>query len=577
MAQLKIVGESIQLRFPYSSELVKIAKGVPGAKWSKKLEAWLYPATTLVYEQLTEAFDVRDVRAEKQLSLTPCVNLDNHPYKKYQPREHQFAGMSDLLRAYGVEVVRGDVSTGRSFRGMDIEPPVLSRGWALLNDMGTGKTKTVIDMAEMLFALGLIKYALVATDDSLVYTWEEQIEEHGSVSVAIRGNGSKPGAKSRNKKNRLLGLSQVLATPAGLLPWYLINIDGVRVVADEVASVGFGFAAIDESTSIKNFPKKRTQAVIKTLGFVPYKTIMSGNPTPKAPDEIFAQYAFVEPGVFGTNYYAFRGRYFTLDYFDNIKAYLNQERKDEYLRKFHSIASRVTKAECLDLPPKVYETRFVDMTPEQAKAYEGMQRDAVAYHDGDECAAAVIIAKYVRLSQIAGGFFPGEGGHVEIPNNPKVKALLEVIGELPRGEQVVVWARFHPEIETIKRALDAAGITCDTFYGPNTSDERTATREAFRDKKIRVFIGSPATGGKGINELKGCTYVIYYANSYSAEHRQQSEDRNHRDGVVGDSVTYVDLLTRNTIDGKVLKVLRSNKDFSDAILSPEYDLFNYND
>lgn len=573
MAELQVVGESIELRFLYDNELVKKAKSIPGARWSKKLTAWLYPASVLTYLKLTDTFHVYDENAERQLELVPAINLDHHAYKKYQPRAHQYAGMTDLLTAFGVNVLRGDTPGVVVRTGL----PVLSRGWAVLNDMGTGKTKTVIDAAEMLFHAGLIKYALVTCPDPLVYTWEAELKKHGSVSVGIRGNGSKAGRKSKTKKNRLLGLKRVLDTPAGRLPWFLINIEGIEIIAEEIESVGFSFAAIDESTIIKNYSANRTRAVIKTLGFVPFKTVMSGNPTPKAPDEIFAQYAFVEPGVFGTNYYSFRERYFTLDYFDKITAFVNQERKDEFLQKFHSIASRVTKDECLDLPPKVYEPRYVDMTPEQAKLYESMEKDAIAYYNDSECMATVIIAKLTRLSQIAGGIFPGENGEEEIAGNPKIKDLLAYLDEVPKGAQVVVWARFHLEIEMIKRALVKAKVTCATFYGPDSDAERTTAREDFLHKRIRVFIGSPATGGKGINELIGCTYVYYYANDYSAENRQQSEDRNHRDGVEGDKVTYSDCIVRNTIDGKVLAILKANKDVSDGILSKGLDLFAHND
>jgi SNF2 family DNA or RNA helicase len=259
--------------------------------------------------------------------------------------------------------------------------------------------------------------------------------------------------------------------------------------------------------------------------------------------------------------------------FNKITAFKNAVMFEE---RFHSISFRKKKQDCLSLPPKVYERQYVYMTAEQEKAYRMMESEALAAYEDLNCAAPFVITKYLRLSQIAGGIFPGvdadENKIIKLFDpNPKLERLVEVIDELPKGEQIVVWARFRKEIEFIYDRLTAEGYTCVKFYGGVGYKEKIEARAMFKDKQAQIFIGNPASGGKGLNDLIGATWVIYYSNDYSAENRQQSEDRNHRNGTI--KVTYIDLITNKTIDGEVLSVLQQNKDYSDALLDRKLQTF----
>lgn len=430
---------------------------------------------------------------------------------------------------------------------------MISKGCCLAMEMGVGKTLTVIAAAEILFCNSLINNVLVIAPLSIVDVWNQELNKHSSYSEWSILIGSK------DKRVTILNNDGSKSK----LQWSIINIDGLSVIESELSKKKFDMIVVDESTIIKNRNAHRTKLVIKLFQSFPYKIIMSGNPSPKSPDEIFSQYNFVEPGVFGSSYYSFREKYFLVDYFNKIIGYKNEK---EFTEKFHSIAFRKTKQECLDLPPKVYQNVFVEMSKEQSKIYKAMEKDALAHYEDLTCAAPVVIAKFVRLSQIAGGFFPSvSGGGKYILPNAKMERLLELVLELPKDEQIVIWARFQKEIELIKSSLEKLGIDCVSFYGKTSVQDRNKARELFREKKVRVFIGNPATGGKGLNDLVGATTVIYYSNDYSAENKQQSEDRNHRNGTV--KVTYIDLLTKDTIDVNVLEVLRNNRDFSNMLLN----------
>jgi SNF2 family DNA or RNA helicase len=441
----------------------------------------------------------------------------------------------------------------------------LTRGAALFMEMGTGKTKVVIDAAEAMFQLGLVRRALVVAPLNIVDTWcgaGGQLEQHSSCSewAALVGSHRKRWAALNTITDRRY--------VQGKLAWAVINPEGVLTLP-ELAQAKFDLVVIDESTTIKNRTAKRTKAIIGAFKSAPYKIIMSGNPVPKSPDEVFSQYHFLDEGVFGSRYYPFANKYFDIDYFGKVIAIKDGERAG-FERLFHLPAFRATKQECLDLPPKVYERIAVEMGPEQKRVYEEMAKSALAAYGDLTCSAPFVITQFLRLSQVAGGFFPGEDGDGlgqvrPIKDARKLDALAELIEGLPAGEQVVVWARFRAEIAAIRERIQKMGIPNVVFYGGISSNDRIEARRLFREKAVRIFIGNPASGGKGLNDLVGATSVVYYSNSYSNEERRQSEDRNHRQGTV--KVTYYDLVTKGTIDEQVLSVLSQNEDFAQALLN----------
>mgnify|MGYP001579175270 CR=1 FL=1 len=432
---------------------------------------------------------------------------------------------------------------------------MISRGVACYLQMGLGKTKVVIDLAEILFQLSAIKKVLVIMPLSIVSAWEEELQKHSSISMWRSLLGP--------VQQRLEELATLQHQSNSKLKIAFINVDGIGIIKEQLRQQQFDMVVVDESSMIKNRTAQRTKLIIELFSSAPYKIIMSGNPIPKSPVEIFSQYAFVEPGVFGTNYFQFENRFFLTDYFRKVIGFKNQQ---EYQKAFHSIAFRKTKKECLDLPAKIFEKEHIPMAAEQERVYRIMWQDAVASYQDGTCVAPVVITKMLRCSQIAGGIFPADDGRrILLQPNPKLQRLLELSEEVPTQGQFVVWAHFTAEIEMIKKALDKEGITCTTFYGATTYAERVAAAEVFKKGQVRAFIAHPATGGFGINFLARCEHVFYYSHNYSAEQYQQSQDRTNRMGSVS-SCVYVHLLMKSTIDEMVLRVLEANGDFAQSIL-----------
>ena len=442
---------------------------------------------------------------------------------------------------------------------------MISQGCSLFMEMGTGKTLTVINLAEMMFSIGKIRSAIVICPLSIIGTWNDELENYSS-----RSNWS---LLVGDKRKRLEELESLRYMRDSFLKIAIINYDGISTIKEQLLKYKFDMVILDESVAIKNRAAQRTKLIIELFSKTSYKIIMSGNPIPKSPVDIFSQYKFLESGVFGINYYQFADKYFNVDYFNKIIGFKDEQLNSDFLERLHCIAFRKTKKECLDLPPKIYERIIVNMSPEQEEIYKQMKNKAIATYNDKTCAATVVITKFLRMSQIAGGFFPitDEEDNKEIKPilpNPKLEVLVDVIiDQIPETESIVIWAHFQEEIKTIEARLNLEGIKCVSFYGETTVKARIDARAAFKNKEVRVFVGSPASGGKGLNDLVGANYVIYYSNDYSADNRQQSEDRTNRQGTKGDKVLYIDLLMKDTIDIQVLDVLRSNQNFSDTILN----------
>jgi SNF2 family DNA or RNA helicase len=251
----------------------------------------------------------------------------------------------------------------------------------------------------------------------------------------------------------------------------------------------------------------------------------------------------------------------------NFKTVVGYKNLDRLRAKIAPWSAVVTKAECLDLPPKVYETYKVDLTDDQRRTYDQLHETCVAeLSDGSVVTASMALVKLLRLQQVLCGYAPNEDGEpVKIGEN-RVAALLEVLAEA--SGKAIIWSRFvHPirEIATALRREYGPRSTLEYYGATSIDDRRDAIRE-FQEGEARFLVGNQQTGGYGIT-LTAASTVIYYANSFDLEARLQSEDRCHRIGQKK-SVTYVDLVAPKTVDEKILKALRDKRKISDMLMVP---------
>ena len=359
-----------------------------------------------------------------------------------------------------------------------------------------------------------------------------------------------------------------------------MNIDAVitkkgNLLLDKFLNTRISMLAVDESTIIKSPSARRTKAMIKLSKFARYRRILTGSPVTKSPLDMFSQCDFLNPHLLGfSSYYSFRNRFAVLNdanyggrNFKQVVGYKNTEQLHEILQDF---SYRVVKEECLDLPDKIYMRREFEMTKEQKKVYEQMRRSAIAFLEEGEATTTNVIVQLLRLHQISCGFLPTDEGDIVQLESNRTNELMAALEEITG--KVIIWANYRNDIFLLKQLLikKYGDKSLVTYFGDTKDDERVDSVSRFqnKDSAVRFFLGNTQTGGYGITLTEAQT-VIYYSNNYDLEKRLQSEDRAHRIGQKN-SVTYLDLVCKDTVDEKIIKALRNKISLAQAVTGDKW-------
>jgi len=339
--------------------------------------------------------------------------------------------------------------------------------------------------------------------------------------------------------------------------------------------LGRALIGIDESTTIKNPTAKRTKNILTLGNLAKYRRILTGSPVTKSPLDLFSQCKFLDPFHLGyDSYYAYRSRYAHMleRNFGGRRVQIvgSYRRLGELADKLEKFSYRVLKEDCLDLPPKVYTKRVVELSDEQKKAYSTMKEFALAeLEKGGLVTAPTVMTQLLRLHQISCGHLTGEDGEIQTFKNNRIKELMNILAET--DGKVIIWANYRQDIRNIRQEIEKEyGVdSVSTYFGDTPDKERQEIVKRFQDpdNSLRFFVGNQQTAGYGLT-LTAASTVVYYSNNYDLEKRIQSEDRAHRIGQTK-SVTYIDLMTEKTVDEKIVKSLRNKIDIAAKVLGEE--------
>ena len=458
----------------------------------------------------------------------------------------------------------------------------LERGWqrpefGLFMEMGTGKSKVLIDNLGMLYQKKEINFALVIAPKGVYRNWvDKEIPEHMSDDIphrVIRWVATPN--KTQQVEMRSVG------EEFDGLTIFVMNVESFSSIKGKNAGEWMGRAfgrngliAIDESTTIKNHKAKRTKALMKIASAFKYKRLLTGSPVTKSPMDLYSQCEFLRPGLLGyDSYYAFQGRYAVMQRktmgshaFQQLVGYRNL---DELTFKIDQFSYRVLKQDCLDLPDKIYTVRYVGLTKQQRDMYNSIKQHALVMLDNGELSTApAVITQMLRLQQILSGHLKTDDGDTIYFDSKRMDALKEILEE--HDGKAIIWSRFRYDIRQITKMLnDTFGQGCAaSYYGDTSDDERQRAIKDFQNSEhLKFFVGNPSTAGYGLT-LTEADLVIYYANDFNLETRAQSEDRAHRIGQKN-NVTYVDLISEGTIDERIVKSLQSKIDIGAKVLGEE--------
>jgi len=446
--------------------------------------------------------------------------------------------------------------------------------YAYFMEMGTGKTKVLIDNAAMLYDKGKIDGLLIVAPKGVIGTWYNQelpthLPNHiENMTVLWQANITKG---QQEKLDTLFETETALHI-------LIMNVEALSTTKGTDFAAKFinshnTLMVIDESTTIKNPSAKRTKNILNLSTKTKYRRIMTGSPVTKNPLDLYSQCEFLSSWLLNfASYYSFRNRYAEMKTLNirgrSIQIVNKFKNLGELSEQLKGFSYRVLKEDCLDLPEKNWTKRQITLTPDQRKIYSQMKETALAHLNGKVASTMTVLTQLMRLHQITCGHFTADDGTIQRIANNRVNELMDILSEMEG--KAIIWAHYQYDITSIIKEIVKVygpGSVVD-YFGLTPQDERQGNIKKFQsDPRCRFLVGTPSTGGYGIT-LTAANTVIYYSNGYDLEKRLQSEDRAHRIGQKK-NVTYVDIIAEDTVDEKIVKALRKKINIASQVLGED--------
>ena len=444
--------------------------------------------------------------------------------------------------------------------------------FAYFMEMGTGKSKVLIDNIAMLYNAGKIDSALIIAPKGVYKNWfDSEIPNHlpDYIEKKVGLWRTKPDAPE---------LKPLFSTGAEL-HILIMNVEAFSTkkgvdFARKFLSSHKAMIGVDESTTIKNPSAKRTKNILSLRTLANYRRILTGSPVTKSPLDLYSQCQFLDPYLLDqSSYYVFRTRYAICRKINvsgrSVEIVVGYRNLAELSEKIKPFSYRVLKDDCLDLPKKTFVKRTVELTDEQKKVYKQMKEEAIAFLNGKMVTSATVISQLMRLHQITCGHFTSNDGKVQDIKSNRINQLMDILEEMEG--KAVIWAHYRYDIQKIVEAISKkyGENAVVTYYGDTSTDDRQKAIKKIQDKEspVRFIVGTPQTGGYGIT-LTGASTMIYYSNGYDLEKRQQSEARIDRIGQEK-PMTYIDIICENTVDTNIVKSLRNKVNIATEIMGEE--------
>ena len=430
-----------------------------------------------------------------------------------------------------------------------------SGGCALLMEMGTGKSLTAVAITGALANAGYIRRVLIVAPLSILGVWEAEFSRFADFPyflAVLSGTGE----KKRDTLRHMAGAALQVA---------VVNYESAWRMEKDLRLWRPDLIIADEGHKIKTHNIAASKAMHRLGQQAGYRLLLTGTVITNKAIDVFSQFKFVNPDIFGQSFYAFRSRYFDMVGYGNHTPVLKKAMEAELTEKLHSISYRATKAECLDLPETTDVIRQVDLEPAALRIYQELVKESYAALSGGEVTAPNILTRLLRLSQLTGGFIGNdETAAVEQVSAAKLSALEDILdGAAAEGKKLVIIARFLPEIRAVCKLLEKRGLRYACITGGVKSREEQV--EQFqKEPEVMAFVGQIATAGMGIT-LTAASTMVFYSLDYSMSNFEQAKARIHR---VGQRMpcTYLYLVARGTVDEKVLLALKDKADLARTLV-----------
>lgn len=584
----------------YTAEIIK-------AIWPADRIIWMDPKAETLFDYLLLSTSAQDINAEVyaqfKVVMTDCLK----EYKALAESGATEEELSALLAQHdklkraalpediGDLLIHPDVPLA-PYQQCALWLGMHSEGYGYFMEQGTGKTPIVVSEICNLAARTSWQQpvrALIIPPKNVRVNWVHEFERFSTVpgKVEIVKGG---------EIARITSIIQNLVPEEGcqflacVMSYESLvrSLDSMKTIMEEMDIDAWDLVALDESHFIKWPETQRAKAAMKLRDIARRRRVLTGTPVCNTPLDLYAQFEFMGEGWSGfrswQNFRQFYGVFANVegDARQKLVGVQNLPFMKERLARTSFI---VSLEEALpDLPTRVFDTHEVEMTGEQAEAYEKLANDLMIeiedeLENSDNKTMTVnnILTKLLRLTQITAGYRVWDAVHdpqsleevrsktIEwFAQDPKLDELVAILREKGPNDKTIVWSCFVPCIKRISERLEREGMNHVTYYGGTGDAEREEVVRRFNcDRDCKIFIGNPGAGGTGLNLLgypphggddyeTNANHTIYYVQDWSYTKRSQSGARNHRKGTRV-HVRETDLVVPDTLDEEIrIRVLK---------------------
>lgn len=433
----------------------------------------------------------------------------------------------------------------------------MADGVMLSMDMGTGKSKVAID----LIVNHRIRKALIICPLSVVRVWPREFRTHAGVGYNVIPLDEGSVERKTDVARQCLQLATQRKEPIV----FVINYESAAAGAFAQWSLKqeWDLIILDESHKIKAPGGKRSMHFAHLGKRARRRLCLTGTPMPHSPLDLYAQYRFLDPSVFGTSFVQFRNRYANMGGYGGYQV-VSYKNIPELHQKMYTRAFRVTK-DILDLPPYHHVHRTFTLGPESAGFYKTLEDKMYAEVDDGEVTISNALVKLLRLQQVTSGYIMDDAGNTRYVDGSKAALLEDVLDDIDPEEPVVVFARFKEDLDRIRKIVEKREKKNGEFcvYGEVSGSQKDLVEGKF-PPHIDVLGVQVQSGGTGI-DLTRAHFAVYYSLGFSLGDYEQSLARVHRPGQT-EPTTFIHLLAKGTVDEKVYKALQARKNVIEYVL-----------
>lgn len=536
-------GILVETAFIYKDD----CKAIPGARWNKEMRAWRYPFTPFAAKSIAEKFPVESCKwsdpALKLLEESRAI-VANGAYKT-----------AETLPEIPVQKVPAWHHQKQCFWFAKDLPGVM-----IAFDMGTGKSRIAIDLIQNREHW----QTLILCPKSVVSVWPKEFGKHAVREYVLITGDEGSVAKRVKHIQQELRLARARLRPAVVV----LNYEAAwrNPMEDFILNHPWECVVLDESHRIKQASGKASMFCSRLGDLVPFRMCLTGTPMPHSPLDVYAQYRFLDKGIFGTSKVNFYARYAVMGGYGNheVKGYQNE---NELHEKFYQIAFRVKAEDVQDLPEAIDIVRTCKLSASARAIYRDLDREFVAEVGSGAVTATNALTKLLRLQQITSGFItldksdedPRAKSVIREIDTAKAELLLDILEDLKPEEPVAIFCRFHQDLDTVHEVGRSLGRETLELSG------RVNQLADWQAGKAPILAVQVQSGGVGIDLTRTC-YEMFYSIGYSLGEYLQARKRAHRPGQTR-STKFIHLIAEDTKDQAVYDALEKREDVVESILN----------